>query len=66
MIKINDAIRKEYWTSEQIIEKEAFAHFFGASVTSKIKAEIVKRFFPRAYDEFLRMVDDMKWKNQEL
>lgn len=50
--------RKEYWTSEQIIEKEAFAHFFSAStINSKIKLDAIKEVFPNAYKEFLRMAE---------
>ncbi len=50
-----------YWDSKERIGKEAFAHFFSASVTNnKIKLESIKSIFPSAYKEFLRIVGDMK------
>ena len=51
----------DYWKSDKKITSEAFAHFFSASVTgNNIKLETIQAIFPNAYEEFLKMVGDMK------
>ena len=52
---------KSYWKSDAIIANEAFAHFFSASVlNNEVKLADIKQVFPNAYDEFLRLVSDIK------
>ncbi len=51
----------DYWRSDKKIGSEAFAHFFSASVTgNNTKLESIQAIFPNAYEEFLKMVGDMK------
>jgi len=53
--------KREYWKSDEIIGSEAFAHFFSASATGNIiKLESIKEIFPNAYEEFLKVIGEMK------
>lgn len=53
--------RNGYWSSDEIIGSEAFAHFFSASIINdKAKLAIIKQIFPNSYKEFLRIVGEMK------
>lgn len=53
--------KKQYWKSDKKIGREAFAHFFSASIiNNEIKLERIKETFPTAYEEFLKMVGDMR------
>lgn len=50
-----------YWNLDEKIGKEAFAHFFSASVTNnQVKIDSIKNVFPEAYSKFLHMVGGMK------
>lgn len=51
----------DYWKSDKKVGSEAFAHFFGVSVTgNQTKLEAIRAIFPNAYEEFLKMVGEMK------
>ncbi len=53
--------KREYWKSDKIIGSEAFAHFFSASATGNtIKLESIKEIFPNAYEEFLKVIGEIK------
>ena len=55
--------KKQYWESggDKRIGSEAFAHFFSASIiNNEIKLEMIKETFPTGYEEFLKMVGDMR------
>lgn len=53
--------RIEYWKSDVIIGNEAFAHFFSASaINNNRKLESIQAVFPNAYEEFLKIVGEMK------
>lgn len=55
--------KKQYWESrgDKGIGSEAFAHFFSASIINdEIKLESIKETFPTGYEEFLKMVGDMR------
>lgn len=44
-----------------IIGNEAFAHFFSASaINNNRKLESIQAVFPNAYEEFLKIVGEMK------
>lgn len=53
--------KEQYWESDKKIGREAFAHFFSASIiNNEMKLERIKETFPTGYEEFLKMVGDMK------
>lgn len=45
----------EYWNSPNRLEREAFAHFYSATMRSSEEVEIIKSVFPTAYKEFLKL-----------
>lgn len=46
--------------NEKSISNEAFAHFFESGMSDDpVKMEYVKTIFPNAYDEYLRIVEDI-------
>ena len=48
---------KSYWKNPYALEREAFAHFFSASVLEyEDKLNAIKSAFPNAYDEFMKIV----------
>lgn len=54
----------DYWQSPGAIEKEAFAHFFEASMghdpkLDERKKDILSYFFPRAWNEFEKMLEQI-------
>lgn len=50
----------EYWNKSGTLEKEAFAHFFSATVTGEdVKLKTIEEVFPQAYEEFIRIVRDL-------
>lgn len=52
---------KGYWKTKFVISSEAFAHFFSAAtLNNEIKLAKVKQVFPNAYNEFLKLVGDIK------
>lgn len=51
----------EYWKGEHALVHEAFAHFFGATITSnKAKIDVIKETFPTAYEEFIKLLDELE------
>ena len=52
---------RKYWEGENALVHEAFAHFFGATVTSnKTKIDVIKETFPTAYEEFIKILDELE------
>lgn len=54
----------DYWKQTGSVEKEAFAHFFEASMgndpfISENKKEILQKNFPRAWNEFEKMLEQI-------
>ena len=47
-----------YWNSPNRLEREAFAHFYSASVRDTEEVEIIKSVFPNAYKEFLKLLEE--------
>lgn len=48
-----------YWKNPKKLPKEAFAHFFEATLRNdEYKLKLIKDSFPNAYSEFLRMLGD--------
>ncbi len=51
----------EYWKTDDVITKEAFAHFFSVSVCNdNTMLADIKSVFPRAYSEFIKIVEGIK------
>ena len=51
----------DYWKSEHALAHEAFAHFFSATATNEqVKVDILKQIFPTAYEEFIKILDEMR------
>lgn len=51
----------DYWKSPTALPSEAFAHFFSATVCGdQRKLQSIKSTFPRAYQEFIRIVEGLK------
>ncbi len=50
-----------YWEKPHRLEREAFAHFFGAVATkSDIKVSVIKEMFPTAFKEFEKLMEEIK------
>ena len=50
-----------YWEKPHRLEREAFAHFFGAVATrSDIKVSAIKEMFPTAFKEFEKLMEEIK------
>lgn len=50
-----------YWKRDHALEREAFAHFFSASVLyNERKLDAIKKIFPTAYREFLKIVGGLQ------
>ena len=48
----------KYWNDSTKLSKEAFAHFFSATTrNSKYELENIKRIFPNAYNEFIKLLE---------
>lgn len=48
----------EYWEKKHALEREAFAHFYEATLRNDAeKLELIKGAFPNAYDMFEKMVE---------
>lgn len=49
----------EYWKNPKKLPKEAFAHFFEATLRNdEYKLKLIKEIFPKSYSEFLKMLGD--------
>lgn len=49
--------RTEYWKNPNKLPKEAFAHFFEATLRNdEDKLKLIKNIFPKSYSEFLNML----------
>lgn len=49
--------KTEYWKNPNKLPKEAFAHFFEATLRNdKDKLKLIKDIFPKSYSEFLNML----------
>ena len=49
-----------YWTKEYALEREAFAHFFRASLLEyEDKLNAIKSVFPSAYNEFMKIIGEL-------
>ncbi len=54
-----------YWMGEGILQTEAFAHFFEASMGNIDKLELLKHVFSSAYTIFVRMLNEINGDNEE-
>lgn len=53
--------KKDYWNKPHKLEKEAFAHFYEATIRNDTeKLERIKYVFPNAYKEFEKVVASLK------
>lgn len=50
---------RSYWFKPGQVEQEAFAHFFEASIGGGHRQELVKSYFPTAYQLFLAKVEEL-------
>ncbi|BDC01580.1 hypothetical protein CP118TE_12890 [Clostridium perfringens E] len=49
----------EYWKNPKKLPKEAFAHFFEATLRNdEYKLKLIKEVLPKSYSEFLKMLGD--------
>ncbi len=49
----------EYWENPKKLPKEAFAHFFEATLRNdEYKLKLIKEVLPKSYSEFLKMLGD--------
>ena len=48
-----------YWEIKYTVNKEAFAQMFQASIMQKDKLENMKIYFPKAYSEFEKMLEEL-------
>ncbi|HAT4283504.1 TPA: hypothetical protein I9088_001386 [Clostridium perfringens] len=49
----------EYWKNPKKLPKEAFAHFFEATLRNdEYKLKLINEIFPKSYSEFLKMLGD--------
>ncbi|MCI2779159.1 minor capsid protein [Clostridium perfringens] len=49
----------EYWKNPKKLPKEAFAHFFEATLRNdEYKLKLIKEILPKSYSEFLKMLGD--------
>lgn len=52
--------QKDYWQKPNVLEKEAFAHFYEATIRNdKDKLDAIRSMFPNAYGEFERLVEKL-------
>lgn len=50
---------KDYWKNPKKLPKEAFAHFFEATLRNdEYKLELIRKIFSKSYPEFLKMLGD--------
>lgn len=48
----------DYWKKKNALEREAFAHFFEATIRNDLeKIEVIKEMFPNAYNVFEKLIE---------
>jgi hypothetical protein len=50
---------KSYWSDEENLSAEGFAHFFAESSSNPSGYETLKQYFPRAHNVWLEMIEKM-------
>lgn len=56
----------QYWQTSGNLQKEAFAHFFEASMGADDKVQYLRYFFPTAFNVFDTMLEDIAPKEKTL
>lgn len=52
---------RNYWNrDESLVEKEAFANMFAASMGSKQKQDMMEKYFPASYNRFKKILGEIK------